>query len=122
MNSIVIFSNTIAASGTFLVTLPVPVNISNTELLLTANYGAIAATSGVSMVPTISTDNGVTYHTGNGLSTQVAQAPSVNTFGQGSILVSDAQFAGQITHIRILLTNTDATNAASVNLSAQLYH
>jgi hypothetical protein len=115
----------IAASGTATVVIPVPnTNIQDAIIQVSAVYASVAATSGVTAAFSYSTNAGVGYTASNapGVSlnpaaTVLATDTATLKFGNEPFKVDPISYPD---HLKVSLTNLDATNAVEVVVSSQL--
>lgn len=121
MNSSTVYTKSIAASGTDNIVYAVPAQTRVHEFAVITNYAAIAATSGIQVVTQISSNGGSSY-VSSGLPAQISLPIAATQLGQGSVVVRLGQYVGNVTHIKLLLTNLDATNASVVSIQADSTH
>lgn len=108
---------TLAASGTASVTVPVGKCVQSVSVSLNALYAAVAATTGVQATFQVSNNGGSTYT--NAAEGQITASGVVGTVESASQKVAIEgplvkNTVGDITHVKVNLTNLDATNAATV--------
>ncbi len=110
----------LALSGTASVTIPIPANTQNLTVAVSAQYAAVAATSGIQAAFLTSVD-GTTFVAAN--EKNITVAPAATVLGQGKVtfrLGSDPYRLDEpsyLNSIKVTLTNLDATNAAVVAVS-----
>lgn len=88
-------------------------------VVLSAEYAAVAATSGLQMSFTVSENNGSSYAAS--AQANVVCAPAAGVLGSQTVVFSIRDMAaekdgGGVTNIKVTITNLDATNAANYAL------
>ncbi len=117
-------AESLAASGTANVVIPVSGNTQEMVIQVGVEYGAVSATaSGVSVHYNLSTNNGASYVAS--AQAPITVAPAAGVLGtKASVLRlgSDPYRVDQInypTDVQLVLTNLDGTNAAQVAVVSQ---
>lgn len=109
----------LALSGTANVTIPVPQNTQNLTIAVSAQYAAVAATSGIQAAFSTSVD-GTTFVAAT--EKDLVLTPAATVLGQGKVtfrLGNDPYRLDEpsyLNSIKVTLTNLDATNAAVVTV------
>lgn len=127
MTSAVSLLQDLAASGTQTLTLAFPNPAQGLQVQLAAHYTAVAATSGVTASFQISRDGGSTFGASNVAT--IKAAPAAGATAAALAQFYDVQLGGQlavdagnITHVKVSLTNTDATNGCAVAVLSETIH
>lgn len=106
----------IALSGTASATIAVPQGTQQLSITVGCEYAAVAATSGITVALQTSVD-GTTFV--NAVETMAELKPAAGVVGTGNVVIrlGDDPYrvdaANRLNSVKVTLTNTDATNAAS---------
>ena len=116
----------LAASGTATLIFPMPVTpfgggTNQAEFLVSTIYSAMAGTSGINVDVQVSTNGGSTY-SASGYIDQVIKPNAATVLTSQSVFFRKGQYSDHVDHIKLTLTNLDATNAALYAVQAETYH
>lgn len=110
----------VAASGNVSTTISLPQGTQKLAIVLGVEYAAVAATSGVTVALQTSVD-GTTFVTANETAAEIKPAAGVLGTETLSIQLGDSPFRldapSRLAAVKLTLTNTDATNAATYTVT-----
>lgn len=117
MLSTLSFLKNVALSGTASIVIPVSGSVTDLHAAISANYAAVAGTTGIQAAFQVSADGGSTYTNSNVSTVTVPGVAGVTETVEVKFGIMDYSMrkdALPITHVKINLTNEDGTNACAV--------